>query len=183
MEALESRLPASGRLLEVASGTGRHAVSFAERWRHLEIQPSEPTEEGRASIEAWRLETQLANLAAPLELDVTRHPWPVSTAEAVFCANLIHIAPWVATEGLFDGASQLLPPRRRLFTYGPFHLDGRPTSEGNAAFDASLRGRNPAWGLRDIGDLETLGRSKGLELIERVGMPANNYLLVFEKTS
>ena len=181
MEALESRLPDTGRILEIASGSGRHAVSFAERWTHLEIQPSEPTTEGRASIEAWRIETQLANLAPPLDLDVTRHPWPISTAGAIFCANMIHVAPWGATEELFKGAGKLLPHRGRLFTYGPYHIDGCPTSEGNAAFDVSLRRHNPAWGIRDIGDLGMLGYSNGLKLTERAEMPANNYLLVFER--
>lgn len=181
--ALDPRLPPSGLLLEVASGSGRHAASFAERWPGLTIQPSEPTEEGRASIEARRTEIKRPNLRSPLALDVLQSPWPIRQADVVFCANMIHIAPWAATEALIRGASELLDPGQALFTYGPYHRGGRPTSEGNAHFDASLRRRNPAWGIRDLTDLEALGGAHQLPLVEPVPMPANNFLLVFRKTT
>lgn len=179
--ALESRLPERGLLLEIASGSGRHAAHFAEARPTLVIQPSEPTPRGRASIEAWRDDLDAPNLRAPLDLDVRRWPWPLENADAIFCCNMIHVAPWVAAEDLFRGAEAVLPTGGLLATYGPYLVGGQPTTESNAAFDASLRQRNPAWGLRDVQDLKQLGERYRLELKEQLDMPASNFMLVFER--
>lgn len=177
---LAPRLPETGLLLEIASGSGHHAAHFARARPSLTVQPTDPSPTALASIEAWRAELQLENLRPALELDATR-TWPVDRADAVFCCNMIHISPWVATEGLFRGAGRILSEGGRLFTYGPYLVDGRATTDSNAAFDASLRGRNPAWGLRDLQDLERLGKEQALRLRERLEMPANNFLLVFQR--
>ncbi len=182
LDALAPRLPPTGLVLEVASGSGEHALFFAEALPGLEWQPTDFEPEALRSIEAWREEARLPNVRPPLLLDARTPSWPVQSADAVFSANMIHIAPWAATEGLFAGAGRVLSAGARLFTYGPYLVDGRPTTESNAHFDASLRDRDPAWGLRDVGDVARLAAAAGLELIERLDMPAHNFLLVFERT-
>lgn len=181
LSALRPRLPASGLVLEVASGTGQHALHLAHHLPHLTFQPTDVDPEALASIAAWRNESGLDNLLPPLELDVSEPQWPIDQADAIFCANMVHISPWVCAEGLFSGAGRCLERGRRLFTYGPYLVDGKPTTESNADFDASLRARDPSWGLRDLVDIEALAEAAGLRRTERLDMPANNFLLVFEK--
>lgn len=173
---------ARGLVLEIASGSGYHAAAFAKALTHLDWQPSDPDEAARASIAAYVAEAGLPNLRAPVTLDVTRLPWPVDRAEAVLCINMIHISPWETTVALFDGAKRILAAGAPLVTYGPYMIDGDFQADSNVAFDQSLRARNPAWGIRDLKDIEPLARARGFSLVERIPMPANNHTLVFERT-
>jgi hypothetical protein len=175
-----SRLP-RGLVLEIASGSGYHAAAFAKELPHLVWQPSDPDQSARASIAAYVAECGLTNLLTPITLDVTRQPWPVDRADAMLCINMIHISPWETTEALFDGAQRTLAAGAVLVTYGPYVIDGDFQAESNVAFDQSLRARNPAWGIRDLKDVEPLARARGFSLAERIAMPANNHTLVFEK--
>jgi SAM-dependent methyltransferase len=179
LEVLRRVLPASGTVLEVASGSGQHAVFFAEALPHLIWQPSDPDPELRASIAAWRAQTALPNLRAPLALDATSDDWPMERADAILCINMIHIAPWTAALGLFRGAARLLSPGAPLLLYGPFKRDGRHTAPSNAAFDASLRQRDPAWGVRDLAEVEAA--ATGFILAETIEMPANNLTLLLRR--
>jgi SAM-dependent methyltransferase len=172
---LERVLPARGLVLEIASGTGQHAVYMARALPALDWQPSDPDAAARASIEAWRAEVALPNLRAPLELDV-RAPWPIARADAVVCINMLHISPWAAAEALFAGAARVLPPAGVLVTYGPYLIDGA-TAPSNQAFDRSLRARDPSWGVREVRDLERI--APAFTLAEVVPMPANNHTLVW----
>ena len=181
LDALTPRLPERGLLLEVASGTGQHAIYLAEHLPHLEFQPSDADAQALESITAWVDEMRLPNVRTPVRLDAAAPTWPVTEADVVFCANMVHIAPWGAAEGLFRGAGQILKERGRLFVYGPFLVGGQPTTESNADFDRSLRARDPAWGLRDLSDIEQLAKQAGLLARERLDMPANNFLVVFDK--
>jgi len=179
LDVLQRVLPDRGTVLELASGTGQHVIAFADKLRQLQWQPSDIDAELRDSV-ARRIDAAgLANVAAPIELDATHLPWPVARADAVLCINMIHISPWSATEGLFDGASRILPAGGIVVTYGPYMRDGAHTAQSNAAFDASLRQHNPAWGLRDVDAVAAVAERFGLRLIETVPMPANNFTLVF----
>jgi SAM-dependent methyltransferase len=166
-------------VLEIASGTGEHAVYFAAALPHLTWQPTDPDGEARDSITAYAAAAQLPNLLPVLALDASVPEWPVARADAVVSINMIHIAPWSAAEGLMAGAGRLLAPGGVLYLYGPFKENGQHTAPSNVAFDASLRARDPQWGVRDTGDVAALARRNGLELAERVAMPANNLSLVF----
>jgi hypothetical protein len=168
-------------VLEVASGSGEHAVRFARRFPQLIWQPSDQGAEAVRSIEAWRREAQLANLRPPIELDVETPSWPLAAADALVCINMLHISPWTAAEGLFAGASALLPTDGLLFIYGPFNVGGAYTSDGNRAFDSDLRGRDPRLGLRDVEQVEQAAAARGLRAVERVSMPANNLSLLFRR--
>lgn len=179
LEVLRRALPASGTVLEVASGTGQHAVLFAGALPRLDWQPSDADPELRASIEAWRAGAALPNLRAPLALDAAADGWPLDRADALVCINMIHIAPWDAALGLFRGAARLLPAGAPLLLYGPFKRGGRHTADSNAAFDASLRARDPAWGVRGLEEVERAAR--GFTLAEAVEMPANNLTLLFRR--
>lgn len=179
LAVLKPRLPAAGLVLEVASGTGEHAAHFAAALPHLAWQPSDLAEDDLASIAAWAAECGAANLRPPLRLDVTGWPWPVERADAIFCANMIHIAPWATTLGLMRGAGRLLPAGGPLFLYGPFRIGGRHVSESNALFDADLRARNATWGVRDLEAVAEVAAANGLEHVETVAMPANNRIVVF----
>ncbi len=181
LAVLKRVLPAAGTVLEVASGTGQHAAYFAPRFPRLIWQPSDPDPEMRASIAAWAAGTGDANLKPPLDLDVRSASWPVDSADAVVAVNMIHIAPWAACEGLLAGAGRLLDTGGILYLYGPFHVGGRPTAPSNAAFDESLRRRNPEWGVRDVDDVAAAAAAHGLELTETVEMPANNLSVVFRR--
>ena len=174
-------LPPSGRVLEVAGGSGQHAVYFAQQLPGLRFVPSDLASENVASMRAWAAEAQLPNLEEPRQLDVCAEDYGVGELDAIFNANMIHIAPWACAEGLFAGARRHLRPSGALVLYGPFHIGGQPTSDSNAAFDASLRQRDPRWGVRDLEAVLELADSAGLLLEERVAMPANNQLLVFRK--
>lgn len=167
-------------VLEIASGTGQHAVFFAEALPHLRWQPSDPDSDHLLSIEAWRVETGLGNVAAPIRLDVRAGDWGlVGSVDAIFNANMIHIAPWPVAEGLFAGAARVLKPQGLLFLYGPFRVGSRHTAPSNEAFDADLRRRNPEWGIRDLEQVVAEASASGLRLVETDEMPANNKLLVF----
>jgi SAM-dependent methyltransferase len=174
-------LPGRGTVLEVASGTGEHAAHFAAALPHLTWQPTDMDEDARRSVAAHRELVGLPNLLPPLALDVRAPVWPVVHADALVAINMIHISPWTAAEGLIAGAARVLPPAGVLYLYGPYKENGEHTAPTNAAFDASLRARDPAWGVRDIADVRALAGAAGLDLVERVTMPANNLSLVFRK--
>lgn len=181
LEVLARLLPEEGSVLEIASGTGEHAVYFARRLPGIVWQPSDRDPELLASIEAWRRDAELANVPPPLRLDVLQQPWNVGEIDAIFCANMIHIAPWEATEALFRGAAEHLPHGGLLLLYGPFREGERHTSESNRLFDEKLRSQDPAWGVRDRFEVEGLASREGLVLQELIPMPANNSILVFRK--
>jgi SAM-dependent methyltransferase len=179
----------SGDVLEAGSGTGQHVVYFARQNPDIVWWPSDFNDAHLKSIGAWRAAAQLDNVRPPLRIDLTDPAWWSEMAGAdgpgpllaVFCANVLHIAPWRVAEGLFAGSARYLRADGRLFLYGPFKRDGRHTAPSNAIFDTSLRGANAEWGLRDIADVETLAAKVGLKLCESVAMPANNLILVFER--
>lgn len=174
-------LPSEGLVLEISSGSGQHAVFFGERLPGLEWQPSDPSADARASIAAWVAESGLPNVRPPLELDVTRWPWPITSAEAILNVNMIHIAPWEACEALLRGAAQALDAGAPLVMYGPYKRGGAHTAPSNEAFDQSLRSRDPAWGVRDLDDVAELAEAHGLALEEVVEMPANNLTVVYRR--
>jgi hypothetical protein len=182
LAVLAEELPAEGTVLEVASGSGEHAVHFATALPALRWQPSDPDADALASIDAWVAATGAANVAPALRIDAAASGWPSVEADAVFCANMVHIAPWEAAAGLFAGAGRLLPPGAPLILYGPFIEDGVPTAESNLAFDLSLKSRDPRWGLRPVTALDALADAAGLTRTRRVAMPANNLVLVWRRT-
>ena len=180
LEVLRPRLPPGARVLEVASGAGEHAMFLAAALPAVSWQPTDRDAEALTSIAAWRAEAGLANLAAPLRLDAADlATWPMGPFEAVVCINMIHIAPWAASEGLMAGAGRVLAPGGRLFLYGPYLEAGVETAPGNLAFDRSLKARDPAWGLRDLAEVAALAETQGLRFAERIAMPANNLVVVF----
>ena len=180
-EVLGKVLPPRGLVLEVASGTGEHAVSFARAFPGLIWQPSDPDPLALGSIAAWREEAALPNLLPPLRLDAVADGWPVATADAIVCINMVHISPWAATEGLMRGAGRLLAAGAPLVLYGPYRRAGVSTAPSNEAFDASLRARNPAWGLRALEAVQAEAERNGL-LFERLWeMPANNVTVALRK--
>lgn len=183
LEVLREHLPATGLVLEIASGAGEHAVHIAASLPGLTWQPTDPDPQALVSIAAWR-EGGPANLLPPLELDAARpDSWPVTAADALVCINMIHISPWAATEGLFAGAGRLLPAEGVLVTYGPYLEDAVETAPSNLAFDDSLKSRNPAWGIRRREEVEVLAAGHGLSLHARIAMPANNLSLVFRRSA
>jgi hypothetical protein len=183
LEALKSRLPQSGMVLEIAAGAGEHAVHNAAALPGLQWLPTDPDAEALASIAAWRDHAGLANLLAPLRLDAADpDAWPVRAADALVNINMIHISPWAATQGLMTGAGRLLPSGGPLFLYGPYIEADVETAPSNLAFDLSLKSRNPAWGIRHLDEVTALAAEHGLTLSERIAMPANNLVLVFRKT-
>lgn len=181
LDVLARVLPSRGLVLEIASGTGQHVVHFAKALPHLTWQPSDPDAELRQSIALRVEEEHVANVNSPIDLDVTKLPWPLQTADAVVAINMIHVAPWSATPALFEGAKALLPAEHVLFLYGPYRRFGHHTSEGNAQFDLDLRAHNPEWGLRDLEAVSDVAARAGFVLAETVEMPANNFSLVFKR--
>jgi SAM-dependent methyltransferase len=179
LQVLARVLPPQGRVLELASGSGQHVAHFAQHLPRLSFLPSDLEQSHLASIRAWTAE--LSNVEPPVLLDVCAEDYGTGAVEAMFCANLVHIAPWRCAEGVFRGTRRHLVPGGLLILYGPYHIDGRPTAPSNAAFDADLRKRDPSWGVRDFEAVAALAESAGLGLEERVPMPANNQLLVFRK--
>jgi SAM-dependent methyltransferase len=177
----------SGDVLEAGSGTGQHVVHFARHTPDIIWWPSDLNARHLKSIEAWRAHAALPNIRPPLRIDLSDPAWSSAMHDgsgpaeplAVFCANVIHIAPWRVAEGLFAGAGRYLRADGRLFLYGPFKRDGKHTAMSNAVFDTSLRGQDAEWGVRDIADLEKLAAGAGLALVETVPMPANNLILAF----
>ncbi len=181
LAVLQRVLPRSGLVLEVASGSGEHVVYFASKVQHLTWQPTDIAQSGIASIAAHLADSGLANVNPPIVLDAASPSWPVERADAVLCSNMIHIAPFAACAGLMRGAGLVLAPGAPLVTYGPYKVDGRHTAPSNEEFDASLRARNPDWGVRDVNEVVSAAAEHGLQLAERVPMPANNFMLVFRK--
>jgi len=198
LEVLLQVLPPSGTVLEVASGTGEHAVFFAPRLSPRKWLPSDPNPQLRASIAAWRTHNPADNLYPPLDLDVRTLVWPIETGAspkwlnlydfktsplvAIVNINMIHISPWSATLGLMAGAGRLLPPGGILYLYGPFKQGGH-TAPSNVIFDETLRSQNPEWGVRDLNDVVAAANAQHLTMLETYQMPANNLSVVFQRTS
>ncbi len=174
-------LPDRGTVLEIASGSGEHAIYFAAALPSLIWQPTDLDQVALRSIAAHRAAARLPNVRPPLQLDAAAASWPVVDADAVVAINLVHISPWRVAEGLLAGAGRVLGPGGVLFLYGPFRENGIHTAPSNAVFDESLRARNPEWGVRDVADLTELARVHGLSFAERVGMVANNLSLIFRR--
>lgn len=182
-DVLARALPPAGVVFEVASGTGQHIEHFARAFAALEWQPSEPDEESFTLLGARVAAAGLPNLRAPLLFDVLAHATPPVRADAVLCSNMIHIAPWPATEALLQHAARLLVAGAPLVLYGPFKRGGQHTAPSNAAFDASLRARNAAWGVRDLDDVLGVAGRHGFALVEAVAMPANNLTVILRRAS
>lgn len=178
-EVLSGEIPASAEILEVASGTGEHAVFMARRFPDWTWQPSDPDLDALSSIEGWREHSGLSNVKSALRLDASGENWPVQSADAIVCINMIHISPWEATEGLFAGAARLLETGAPLVLYGPYFEDGVETAPSNLAFDMSLRSRDPRWGLRQRETVDALAQDCGFARAARYVMPANNLTLVY----
>lgn len=176
-------LPEQGRVLEIASGTGEHAVHFARAMPGLTWRTSDPDTASRASISAWIEAEALANLLSPLAIDTRTEDWGVEDErfDAIVSLNMIHISPWEAALGLIAGASRLLKPNGVLFFYGPFKRDGAHTAPSNEAFDQSLKSRDPSWGVRDVADVAREAQRKGFALMEIEEMPANNLCVIFTR--
>jgi hypothetical protein len=185
LEVLQRVLPARGRVLEIASGSGEHVVHFARALPQLTWQPSDPDPAARESIRAWIAHEKPDNALAPLALDVTRARWAhaLEPVDAVLCINMIHISPWEACLGLLYGCEMLLPQGGPLVLYGPFMRAGAHTAPSNAAFDASLRRQDPRWGVRDLDDVQREAALRGFQLAEVVEMPANNLTVVLRYTN
>lgn len=181
LAVLREVLPERGTVLEIASGTGQHAVHFAAALPGIDWQPSDPEPRSRRSIAAWVAQAGLPNLRAPLALDVRAEPWPVDAVDAVVCINMIHIAPWAAAVALVNGAARRLPAGGVLLLYGPYRRAGAHTAPSNAEFDAQLRARDAEWGVRDLEAVVALAEAAGLELERVVAMPANNLSVVLRR--
>jgi hypothetical protein len=180
-EVLSEWLPPSGLVLEIASGTGEHAVFFAERFPGLEWQPSDVHPVALSSIDAWRSETGLVNLRAPLSIDAGSADWPIDRADAVLSINMVHISAWSSALGLIDGAVRLLAQGAPLILYGPWLKEDMPAAPSNLEFDADLKSRDPEWGLRRVEDFAAAADERGLQLLETRAMPANNLMLLLER--
>jgi len=186
LAVLRRVLPASGAVLEIASGTGEHAVWIAANLPGLVIQPSDPDPDNRASIAAWTGFTGVANVRTPLALDVTAPDWHTGAGippdiAAILCINMIHITPWAATLGLVRGAGALLPPGGVLYLYGAYKRGGAHTAPSNASFDRSLRARDPDWGVRDLEAVTGAAESAGLGPESVIEMPANNLSVILRR--
>jgi len=177
----------TGDVLEIGSGTGQHAVAFAQRLPSIVWWPTDLNDNHLRSIAAWRAHTRLANVQTPIRLDASVPDWNLAALRlpsqflAMFCANVIHISPWAVAQGLFAGAGRHLTADGRLFLYGPFKRDGVHNAPSNADFDESLRRQNSEWGVRDVADVKKLGAANGLRFIELIEMPSNNAVLTFER--
>jgi hypothetical protein len=180
-KVLADWLPSSGMVLEIASGTGEHAVYFAERFHELEWQPSDIHEDALRSISAWREESQLSNLRAPVFLDAAAADWPIVKADAIISINMVHISPWASALGLIEGAGRLLGPGAPMILYGPWLKDDMPAAQSNLDFDESLKSRDPEWGLRRVVDFAAAAAERGLRLDETRAMPANNLMLLLRR--
>lgn len=183
LAVLRRVLPARGTVLEVASGSGEHAVYVAPRLPGIVWQPTDPDPEALRSIAAWTAEARVDSVLPPIALDAAMDPWPVTRADALVCINMVHIAPWSACEGLFRGAGRILPAGAPVVLYGPFVRDGAHTAPSNADFDRGLRARDPRWGVRDLADVTRVAESTGFCLDEIVAMPANNLTVVYRRVA
>ncbi|MFA7603288.1 MAG: DUF938 domain-containing protein [Novosphingobium sp.] len=181
LDVLRTVLPERGLVLEIASGSGEHAIHFARGTPVLRWQPSDPSPDARASIAAWAEAERLANVLPPLDLDAAADVWPIARADAVVCINMIHISPWEATEGLMRGTGRLLAPGQPLYLYGPYRRADHPLEPSNAAFDADLKRRDPRWGLRELDAVAACAGANGLMLEQVMEMPANNVSVIFRK--
>lgn len=197
LEVLKQVLPPNGTVLEVASGTGEHAVFFAPRLSTRQWLPSDHDPQLRASIEAWRAYQPADNLYPPLELDASAPVWPVEAEYsselansfdfdkypliAIVNINMIHISPWSSCLGLLSGAGRILPTGGKLYLYGPFKQKGNHTSQSNIAFDQALRSQNPEWGVRDLDDVVAAAQAQNLTFLKTYQMPANNLSVVFQR--
>jgi SAM-dependent methyltransferase len=180
-EVLKSWLPPTGLVLEVASGTGEHALYFAERFTNLEWQPSDIHADALASIEQWREAGDVSNLRPPLVIDASSPDWPIDRADALLSINMVHISPWASALGLLDGAARLLGTGAPLILYGPWLRNEVATAPTNLDFDSQLKERNPQWGLRRVEDFSAEASKRGLDLAETRAMPANNLMLLLRR--
>jgi hypothetical protein len=187
LEVLQRVLPAQGSALEIASGTGQHAAYFAMHMPGWIWQPSDIEAANLESVNLRVGAAGLANLLRAITLNVLNTDWQLparlQAVDAIFCANMLHIAPWACCGGLMQGAARHLAPQGRLVTYGPYIESNIATAASNLAFDSDLRARNPDWGLRQLDAVAQTARQAGLELIERISMPANNLMLVFARAT
>ena len=187
LKVLKKHLPAQGTVLEIAAGTGEHAVAFAPHLKHLKWLASDPAEDKLISIRAWMKLKPCGNLLKPVILDAAAKPWPVedldlaSPITAIVCVNMIHVAPWSAGHGLLAGAGRILPSGGILYLYGAFKVAGKHTAPSNEVFDAMLKRTDPDWGVRDLREVEMEANKHGLKLKELVAIPANNLSVIFEK--
>lgn len=180
-DLLRPVLPESGTVLELASGSGEHVIHFASLFPQLVWQPSDPSPEARASIAEWVESEGLTNVLPPLDIDASSETWPLQRADAMITINMIHISPWPATQGLLAGAGRLLPAGAPLILYGPYRREGQPLVPSNVEFDASLRARNSAWGIRLLEDVASLAEQSGLSLTSVTELPANNLGVIFTR--
>ena len=178
---LRDVLPTKGAILEIASGSGEHVVHFARSFPDLVFQPSDCEPKFLESVAAWVEATRVANVLAPMVLDVSQSPWPIASADGIICINMVHISPWEATLGLVRGAAAILPPTAPLYLYGPYKREGFATVPSNQAFDRSLRDRNATWGLRDLEAVAAAAQSVGFSVPTITEMPANNLSVVFRR--
>ena len=178
-DVLTDWLPSEGLILEIAAGTGEHALAFATRFPHLDWIPSDPDPQALASIDAWRAEGP-PNLGQAVQIDTRDDNWPVDAADAILCINMVHISPWESAIGLLNGAQRLLGKGGPLILYGPWIEDGVDTAPSNIAFDESLRARDGRWGLRRVEDFAREGEARGLVFADRREMPSNNIMLRFD---
>lgn len=184
-EVLRTILPATGKILEIASGTGEHALYFAEHFPQILWQPSDASEAAIDAIESWREAADLPNVLPAIKMDASApETWPnIDGVTAILCCNMVHISPWTATEGLMRGAGALLAAGEPLILYGPYTRDGVETAPSNLAFDADLKRRNPAWGLRSLEQVAELASAHGFTLEHILAMPANNITVIFRKSA
>jgi SAM-dependent methyltransferase len=181
LEVLRAVLPPTGLVLEVASGTGEHAAYFSQHLPGLQWQPSDPSPDALESIAAWRDEEGAGNLLPPIKLDAEAAEWPLASADAIVCINMVHISPWEATLGLMRGAARLLGKGAPLVLYGPFRRKDRPIEPSNAAFDSDLRRRDPRWGLRTLDEMNLAAQKNEFEFNGLVEMPANNLSIIYRR--
>ena len=179
-DVLREWLPKRGLVLEIGSGTGEHAVYFAQRFSGLDWQPSDIHGDALGSIRAWRDSAALPNLREPLTIDAGSPDWPIAHADAVLSINMVHISPWTSALGLLGGAARLLPSGGPLILYGPWISHGRPTAQSNLDFDSELKRRDPEWGLRKVEEFATAAEDH-FELAETRTMPANNMMLLLRR--
>lgn len=180
-DVLARELPEVGVVLEVASGSGEHAVYFAERFPNLVWRPSDPDPEALASINAYRTEYASENVREPVMVDAAADDWPVQSVDAVLCINMVHISPWSATEGLFANAAKLLDTGAPLILYGPYFEAGVEPAPSNLAFDQSLKSRDPLWGIRNLAEIDAVAAHTGFTRSARYAMPANNLMLIYRR--
>lgn len=188
LDVLRRFVPPRANVLEIASGSGEHAIFLASRLEVASWQPTDPDPDARTSIDAWRQVSKDERIRPAIDLDVTAPPWPVLATEpnVVICTNMIHIAPWAACEGLLAGAADVLgnaDSAGLLYLYGPYKRHGRHTAPSNEAFDASLRSRNSEWGVRDLEDVTSAAAVRGFVLADVVEMPANNFSVIFRRSA